>query len=233
MTSFHPARLTAREDVGGGLTLIRLATGAEVSHEYTSPGQYIEVRAGTDTGFFVLANEPGRKSWELIMRSGGGASDVLLAAPIGTRVEVTSPIGRGFPMESARGRQLVLVLGGTGLAAGRPLVHGRLSTGDARRTVLLVGARTAREVALMQDLTAWAEAGVGVTICLSQDAPDPLPRLHESGHVHGVLRTMAARSPATIADALLFAVGPESMIDALRGVAPDVGIRREDVLTNY
>jgi anaerobic sulfite reductase subunit B len=233
LTSFHPARLTAREDVGGGLTLIRLAAGAAIGHEYTSPGQYVEVRAGTDTGYFVLASEPGLEPWELIMRSGGGASDVLLAAPIGTGVEVTSPIGRGFPMASGRGRQLVVALGGTGVAAGRPLVRARISTGDAHRTVLLVGVRTAREVALAEDLTGWAEAGVLVTICLSQDTPEPLRRLHEVGHVHGVLRTIATRSPASIAGALLFAVGPESMIEALRRTAPEVGIRHEDVLTNY
>jgi NAD(P)H-flavin reductase len=204
-----------------------------VANEYSSPGQYVEVRAGEGSGYFVLASEPRRDPWELIMRSGGGASDVLLASPIGTDVEVTSPIGHGFPMAAVRGRRLVVALGGTGLAAARPLVGERVSAGDAHRTAMLVGARTSREVALVEDLRRWADAGVLVTVCLSQGDAGALSLPAAPGHVPDVLRSIAAHSPTMAAGALLFAVGPESMIEALRDAAAGVGISREDVLTNY
>ncbi len=230
---FHPASLVGREHTGGGLTLVRVDPGAQVAAGYVSPGQYVEVRAGGETGYFVLANEPGSTTWDLIMRHGGGASDVLLAVAPGADVEVTAPIGEGFPMESARGRPLVVVLGGTGVAAARPVVRRRMADGDATRTEVLIGVRTMSEVSLTQDLDAWSESGVGVTVCLSQENQRGDSPRYAPGYVQDVLRWLAARNRRPVRGALLFAVGTDSMVEALRDLAPSLGIRREDVLTNH
>src|ERR1700687_2455492 len=90
---FHRARLIAREGAGGGLTRITVDPGGHVAATYTSPGQYTEVRVSGESGYFVLASEPGAAVWHLIMRRGGGASDVLLAIAPGAAVEITDAIG--------------------------------------------------------------------------------------------------------------------------------------------
>jgi NAD(P)H-flavin reductase len=236
--SFRPATLVGRADAGGGLSLLTLEVPPEVASTYVAPGQYIELRTGGETGYFVLANEPGAPAWELIMRSGGGASDVLLAmAPGAAPVEVTAAIGGGFPMRRVRGRPLLIALSGTGVAAARPLVRRRIADGDASMTQLLVGVRTRGELPLERDLDAWAAAGVSLLVCLSQPAqahpaqgaPDGPRFVH--GYVQDVLRLRPAARPRL--GAHIFAVGVGSMVDALRELAPAMGIAPDHVHTNH
>jgi NAD(P)H-flavin reductase len=230
---FNPARLVSLLGVGGGLSQLRIDPGPRVAATYESPGQYVEVRAEGETGYFVLASEPGDSAWDLVMKSGGGASDVLLRMTAGGALEVTGPIGAGFPMAEVRGRPLVVVLGGVGVAAGRPLVRRRLRDGDAARTWVFVATRRRDESALEDDLEAWARAGVAVTVCLSQGTDADEGGRFVLGRVPDVLRAFAASHPGAITSAVVFSVGTASMAETLREVAPSLGIRAEDVLTNH
>jgi NAD(P)H-flavin reductase len=208
---------------------IRVASN--VVSTYTSPGQYVEVCIDEQTGFFVLANEPGAPEWELVMRSGGGASEVLLGAQVGAPLEVTSAMGAGFPMANARGKPLIVALGGTGVAAGRPIIGRRIADGDAARTRVFVGVRTRGELALRDCLEGWLRNGVHVLVCLSQD-DGPIEGIpYEHGYVQDVLRSLAA-GPSLVQHRI-FVVGVVSMIEALRSLAPELGVAPEDVETNY
>ncbi|HZU84262.1 MAG TPA: FAD-dependent oxidoreductase [Polyangiaceae bacterium] len=227
---FHPARLAARSDAGGGMTRMTLDVALEVARTYTAPGQYIEVRADDQTGLFVLADVPGAPAWELIMRLGGGASDVLLAAPVNASLRVSEAIGPGFPMQDASGQPLIVALAGTGIAAGRPIVRRRVIDGDAARTVVYVGIRTARELPVRGELFEWMRGGVDVIVCLSQ-RDGAVPEIPSApGRVQDVLRARGVASPSITR---VFAVGPPSMVDALKDLASEWGIAPERVYTNY
>ncbi|MGO9833735.1 MAG: hypothetical protein ACLP1X_05920 [Polyangiaceae bacterium] len=229
---FRPARIGSRPDAGGGMTLIEVDPGRDVAATYGSPGQYTEVRVNGETGYFVLASAPQAPAWHLVMRS-GGAADVLLRMVPGDELEISEAIGPGFPMTIARGRPLVVALSGTGVAAGRPLVARRIADGDATRTEVLLGARTRSEVAMELDLDAWVSAGVRVVVCLSQDDALVEGTRYIRGYVQDALRERAVATANALAGALIFAVGIPSMVDALRGLAPELGVRPEDVLTNH
>jgi NAD(P)H-flavin reductase len=233
----HPyelARLVSRRDAGGGMALLEIDVPGEVAGTYVSAGQYTEVRAGGETGYFVLASEPFAHRWHLVMRAGGGASEVLLRMPVGAELEVTAAIGPGFPMTAARGRRVIVALSGTGVAAGRPLVGRRVADGDAARTEVLLGARARSEVAMESDLDRWERAGVRVVVCLSQDDAVAEGTRYVRGYVQDVLRSRATGSAHLPSEApLIFAVGMPSMVEALRKLAPVLGIQSEDVLTNH
>jgi NAD(P)H-flavin reductase len=229
---FHPARLVSRHDAGGGMTLVEVDPGRDVAETYLSPGQYAEVRVGGETGYFVLASDPQAPAWHLVMRS-GGAADVLLRMSPGDELEISDTIGPGFPMAIAGGRPLIVALSGTGVAAGRPLVGRRIAEGDAARTDVLLGARTRGEVAMERDIDAWVRAGVRVVVCLSQEDAVAEGTRYVRGYVQDVLKERAGRAAHALAGAFIFAVGMPSMVDALRGLAPDLGLRPEDVLTNH
>jgi NAD(P)H-flavin reductase len=230
---FNHARLVSVESVGGGLSQLTIDPGAHLARTHDSPGQYVEVRVEGETGYFVLANEPGAATWDLVMKSGGGASDVLLRMRAGDVLEVTGAIGAGFPMAPAAGRPLLVVLGGTGMAAGRPIVRRRIREGDASRTWVFVALRRREESALEDDLDAWADAGATVFVCLSQgnSAEDGGRFVH--GRIPDILRAFAASHPGAIESAVVFFVGTASMVATLREAAPSLGIRPEDVLTNH
>jgi len=230
---FHPARLVSLQSVGGGLSHLRIDPGRVVAGTYASPGQYVEVRVGGETGYFVLANEPGGAMWDLVMKSGGGASDVLLRMSAGGALEVTGAIGAGFPMTRLAGHPLVVVLGGTGLAAARPILQRRVREGDASRTAVFIALRKREESAFEADLDAWGSAGVTVVVCLSQgDAGDAGGRV-VLGRIPDVLHAFAASHPGAFASAVVFSVGTASLVETLREAAPSLGVRPEDVLTNH
>jgi NAD(P)H-flavin reductase len=227
--AFHPARVLGRVDVGGGLSRITIDAAPGLLASYTSPGQYVEVTIENESGFFVLANYPGAPNWQLIMRAGGGASDFLVATPPGRSMNVTRALGAGFPMDEARGTSLTIVLGGTGIAAGPPLLTRRVMQGDAARTQVFVGVRTRSELGLRREVEAWIQAGARVLVCLSNDE-GPLDELPwTSGYVQDVLRARAA----SVSGDPVFAVGPEAMIGALRELAPQLGIAPERIHTNH
>jgi NAD(P)H-flavin reductase len=208
-----------------------IETAGDVARTYTSPGQYVEVRIQQQSGFFVLASEPGAAAWELVMRSGGGVSDVLLAAVPGIPIDVTEAIGAGFPMTDVRGRPLTLALAGTGIAAGPPIVRRRILDGDAARTRVFAGIRARAELPMRSELEAWMGAGVSLLVCLSQ-GPGPIEGIpFAQGYVQDVLRARSALSGRS--DCRVFAVGLPSMVAAIRDLARESGLSPERVCTNH
>ena len=194
--------MTDRRPAGGGLTRVVLVVpAAEVTASHDTPGQYVEVRADGQTGYFVLSSDPGNSPWELVMRDGGGASNVLLVMALPATVEVTAAIGAGFPMREVRGRELLVALGGTGIAAGPPIVRRRIGDGDARLTRVWVGAR-GDELPLAEEIDAWRGAGVQVTVA--------------AGFVDEAMQAHIVAAP----EAPIFAVGADAMVAALRSLAP-------------
>jgi NAD(P)H-flavin reductase len=136
-------------------------------------------------------------------------------------------------MADVAGRPLVVVLGGTGVAAGRPIVRRRIREGDAARTWVFVAVRRREESALEGDIDAWADAGATVFVCLSQGSTAEDGGRFVHGRIPDILRAFAASHPGAIESALVFFVGTASMVETLREAAPSLGIRPEDVLTNH
>jgi NAD(P)H-flavin reductase len=236
---FRPARLAGRESAGGGLTRVTVEPEPSLLASYGHAGQYVEMRVQGETGFFVVSNEPGSPAWELVMRAGGGASDVVLAIPVGSPLELTGALGHGFPLEVAAGHPLLVALNGTGVAAAPPIVRRRVRDGDAAITRVFVGVRARDEVPLELELRAWRQSGVDVVVCLSQPTPGPSGEVGGQppgvtfvpGYVQDVIRDRVA--PGSLADGRLFAVGSSSMVDALRAHAPGLGLDEGRIHTNY
>ena len=72
------------------------------------------------------------------VRSVGPVSEALRRLEPGTQVGVRGPFGRGWPMARARGRDVVLVAGGIGLAPLRPAIHAVLAERAAFGRVLVL-----------------------------------------------------------------------------------------------
>lgn len=251
----HRARVASVEDVGGKMSLVTLALDDPIAASYEHAGQYTRLELEGESGYFVLAcapaarsplsggaarREPGPRRWQILVR-GGGVADRLIAIPKGTELRVSPALGAGFPNQRAHGRPLLVVVGGTGFAAARALVPARIAGGDAARTTLFLGVRREEDVPLRGELEAWAEAGVGVTICLSRpngagapsredrrDARErPTRAIRAHGYVQDVLRARAIKHTGPI-----FVVGPLGLIAAMRSMAHDLGASPSDVHTN-
>ncbi len=177
------------------------------------------------------------------MRAGGGASDVVLAIPVGSALELTGALGEGFPVELAAGHPLLVALNGTGVAVAPPLLRRRVRDGDGAITRVFLGVRTREELPLEPEMRAWRASGVDVVVCLSQptqnaaptSTPEDVERPGEvtfaRGYVQDVVRDCAG--PGSLSGGRIFAVGSSSMIEALRARASELGLDPRTIHTNY
>jgi NAD(P)H-flavin reductase len=212
-----PAVLTDRRDTGAGLSLVTLTPEHDRALAYRAAGQYIEVRAHAN-GYFVLAGEIGAPSWELLVRTNGGASDALTGAPEGTVFDVVGPLGQGFPLERAHGRPLVVAVAGSALAVTRPILRERIARREGHSTTVYIGARSVAEVALGREVAGWAHAGARVVLCLSRPDLDDASVLVEAHRASGYVQSVLANDVAQglISDGLVFGAGPKGMLADLR-----------------
>jgi NAD(P)H-flavin reductase len=220
------AVLIEREPAGGGLSRVRLAVDVATAATHSRHGQYLEVREGAEQGYFVIASSPGEESWDLLVRDGGTMGDRLRAAPLETAFEITPAQGKGFPVDSAKGRPLVLATTGSGIAAVLSAIGQRIEDGDAHRTFLLYGVRQRDQVALVAELKAMRAAGVDVAICLSRE------HATEPGFFRGYVQDVAKARGWNLQNGLVFAAGNEAMIEGMREAAPLLGLPEDAVKLN-
>src|SRR5689334_18771307 len=126
MTDWYPATLVARSPAADGLTHLMIdASGPPLRGSHERPGQYVRVRLpGIPEGLFALASPPGDvPQWDLLVKKDAPLTNALLSLPLGERVEVSRPEGPGFPLEGARGKDLLLFATGSGISPIRSVIE--------------------------------------------------------------------------------------------------------------
>ena len=99
--------------------------------------------------------EPGRLVYTV--RSMGKATHTLVTRTVGDTIGVRGPFGTSWPMTEGRGKDVVVIAGGIGLAPLRPAIYHILRhRGDYRRLMVLYGARSPRDMLYRKQLAALA-----------------------------------------------------------------------------
>jgi NAD(P)H-flavin reductase len=156
------------------------------------------------------------------IRAVGPVTRALCAADPGEVLGVRGPFGTAWPLEAARGGDLVVVAGGIGLAPVRPAVlHALAHREDYGAVCLLVGARTPDDLLYREELETWrARLDVDVDVTVDTAPADWRGRV-------GLVTRLIPAAAFDPARATAFVVGPELMmrftVAALleRGMAPD------------
>ena len=88
------------------------------------PGQFIEISVfGSGEAPISIASPPTRNSTiEICVRRSGKLTQALFQLGKGSPLHIRGPYGRGFPVELFKGKNLLLVAGGLGLAPLRSLL---------------------------------------------------------------------------------------------------------------
>lgn len=226
----HPVHLARREDVGGGMTRITIEPPPFVARSFHTPGQYLRTSVGPshEEGYFALDHAPGEPTWSWILRENGEASRALAQGELGFAFRVSEALGTGFPFAKARGRPLLVVALGTGIGAARSILEMRAKEGEPAE--LFFGLRRPDELPLRNELLGFQAQGIRTTVCLSQTAaPASFPLPHAQGRTIDVLRREGGHRPG----GMIFGVGgPQDFFEALKVLAPSLGIRQEDVASN-
>ena len=143
------------------------------------------------------------------IRAVGWVTKALNQLQPGATIAIRGPYGRPWPLEQASGHDLVIVAGGIGLAPVRPAIVQALRQRERfGRVVLLVGARSPRDLVFRDDLEVWnADRGIDVHATVDSAVRG------WTGHV-GVVTTLIPRVPFDPENAVVLACGPEVMMRA-------------------
>ncbi|MDX2011020.1 MAG: NAD-binding oxidoreductase [Myxococcaceae bacterium] len=166
MRSWHSAQLVQRRVVDEGLVEVSLAVPGAVATSFARPGQFHRIRqAGSGESMFAIASPPGSTTFDYLIRRGTGVSEALATLAEGSALEVTPPEGPGFPIDEARGRDVLFVCTGTALAPCRSalgLIAQRRE--DFGRVTLVQGQRSPRQLPWLDELRALPRVDVHTVV---------------------------------------------------------------------
>ncbi|MDA8367696.1 MAG: hypothetical protein M0Z62_12190, partial [Actinomycetota bacterium] len=172
-----------------------------------------------------FSSRPGPGPLEHTVRDVGAVTHALATAGPGDVVGVRGPFGTAWGVDELAGGSrahdpVVVVGGGIGLAPLRGAIEVLTATPDsARRTTVLVGARSPDQIVFDDDLDRWGAAGATVAVTVDAGARG------WDGHV-GVVTSLLGPRLASPERTTALVCGPEVMIRfatralADRGVAP-------------
>jgi NAD(P)H-flavin reductase len=158
------------------------------------------------------------------VRSVGAATAALVGRPEGECVGVRGPFGAGWPMAQARGRDVLLVAGGIGLAPLRPVMYEILARRqDYARVLLLYGARSPRDLLYRKELAQWGrDRSIHVLTTVDYGGLD------WKGNV-GVVTTLFRRVHLDPRRTTAMICGPEVMMRFVTGELHTRGMADEDI----
>jgi NAD(P)H-flavin reductase/NAD-dependent dihydropyrimidine dehydrogenase PreA subunit len=190
------------------------------------PGQFVMVE---QPGFPPLPISVSRVAdgalW-LTIRAAGPATAAAIALRPGAQLGLRGPLGRGWPIERAVGRDVVIVAGGIGLAPVRPIIDTVLRDRERfRHLVLAYGARTPADRLYTDEMAAWADAGMVVTEIVDRAGPDWLGRV-------GIVTQLLDQRDWRDRPAAAFVVGPERMMQATVATLSERGIPPERIFVS-
>jgi len=158
------------------------------------------------------------------VRSVGQATNALVTRGTGDGVGVRGPFGKGWPVEKARGRDVIIVAGGIGLAPLRPVIYEVLKhRDDYGRLVVLYGARSPRDLLYRKELATWArqkETQVLITVDYGG--------MSWRGHV-GVVTTLFKYARLKPSRSIAMVCGPEIMMRFVTRELESHGLSRQDI----
>lgn len=193
------------------------------------PGQVaiLQVRGGAPA-YFAFAGAPEDAELEVLIKQKEGASKRIFEMQVGEQIELVGIAGHGFDLERQRGKDLVFVAMGTGVAPLRSALRQTLKhKKNFGQLVVLYGARTPDDFCYRDETEGWEAAGVELRQVISR--PDGHDWSGPTGYVQSLLDHVLPDLKAPVA----LVCGSTEMIGQTRDRLQQMGFAPADILTNY
>ncbi len=193
------------------------------------PGQVavLEV-AGEAPAYFAFASAPEDPDLEVLVKQKMGASNIIFDMQPGDRINLLDVAGHGFALDEQRGKDLVFVAMGTGVAPLRSALRHVLQRKDEfGQFVVLYGARTPDDFCFRDETDSWKEAGVELRQVISK------PDGHDWSGPTGYVQTLLDQVLPDLESPVALICGSPEMIEQTRGRLGQMGFAPNEILTNY
>ena len=193
-----------------------------------APGQVAVLRAGDEQAYFAFASAPEDGELEFLVKQGYGAGGLIYEMKEGDGVELVEIVGHGFELDREKGKDLVFVAMGTGVAPLRSaLRHILKHAREFGQLVVLYGARTPDDFCYGDEVDEWERAGVELRRVISR--PDGHDWSGPTGYVQSLLDHVLPDLSSPVA----LICGSHEMIGQTRERLQQMGFASEAILTNY
>jgi len=192
------------------------------------PGQVGQLSVfGVGESTFVINSSPTRMDHlQFSVMRAGEVTTRLHGLAAGDKVGVRAPLGNHFPYESMRGKDIVFIGGGIGMAPLRTLLLFMLDNrADYGRISLLYGARSPEDMAFKADLPEWSGRGDMTTVLTIDREAEGWE--HRVGLIPNVLLEMAPSADNAVA----VTCGPPIMIKFTLQALKKLGFADEQIYT--
>ncbi|HEY4221102.1 MAG TPA: NAD-binding oxidoreductase [Myxococcota bacterium] len=195
------------------------------------PGQY--ARLAFEDGVprpFAIASAPGSARFEFLLKVPEERVAPLLALGSGDKIQMGAPQGKGFPIDAAHGKALLLFAVGSGIAPIRAVIEHLLPRrGEIGEITLFYGVRDPSELCFTARFGTWAGHGVGVLPIVSRAA-------HGAGAWDGRRGRVQDHLPKELASperVVAFVCGLPEMDRDVAGALLARGVGPEQVFRNW
>lgn len=192
------------------------------------PGQVGQLSVfGVGESTFVINSPPTRMDYlQFSVMKAGEVTAAIHELSAGDQVGVRGPLGNWFPYEMMKGKKILFIGGGIGLAPLRTLIlFMRDNRKDYDDITIIYGARSAADLCYKDELKEWGESK-DFNLILTVDANSPGPPIKE-GFVPTILNEVAPKPDNTIA----ITCGPPIMIKFVLQNLEKLGFKDEQVIT--
>ncbi|MFP5259538.1 MAG: FAD/NAD(P)-binding protein [Acidobacteriota bacterium] len=207
---------------------VRFDDEAKMAAFTFGPGQVGQLSApGIGESTFVINSPPTRMDYlQFSVMRAGEVTAKLHNLVAGDKVGVRAPLGKPFPVEDMKGKDIVFVGGGIGMAPLRTLFLYMLDNrADFGKIRLLYGARSPLDMAFSAELPEWtSRADIETTLTIDREAEG---WEHKVGLIPNVLLEMAPKPENCVA----ITCGPPIMIKFTLEALKKLEFPDEQILT--
>jgi sulfhydrogenase subunit gamma (sulfur reductase) len=194
------------------------------------PGQFVEISiAGIGEAPLTIASSPTFSDGiELVVRRIGNVTNAIHNLEIGSKVGVRGPLGQGvYPVEEAKGRNVVFICGGIGLVPQRSFINYVLDNrADYGEVAILMGTKEYDQRFFQDELEAWGQRD-DVKFLETLDVADD----RWDGDV-GVVTTLISQIGETLKNAVVPICGPPIMYKFVLMALTEYSVPHEAIYLN-
>jgi len=173
------------------------------------PGQFVEVSvAGIGEAPITITSSPTQTGgFELVVRKIGNVTNAIHALTPGDKLGIRGPLGDGkYPAEEAKGKNLVFICGGIGLAPQRSFINYVLDNrADYGEVTILQGTKCYDQRLFTSEIAQWEQRD-DVAMLETLDEPDE----RWKGNV-GVVTALVSKIKTDLTSAVVLICGPPVM----------------------
>jgi NAD(P)H-flavin reductase len=222
----HVTRIVAiHEEIAGVRTYDLAFRDPDAAAGYAfAPGQFnMLYLPGIGEAAISISSDPRERAFVgHTVKAVGNVTHALERLGVGDEVVLRGPFGTAWPLEELRGRDVVIVTGGVGLASVRSVIlHIIAARADYGRVFVLFGAKTPAGLIYADEYDRWRAAGIEVRLTVDEGATGWTGRV-------GLVTALFDDLDLSPASSGLICCGPEPMMLAVVKRARAAGISTSD-----